>query len=64
MNGDDAQARAYRTHAAELRETAKSTRDKTSREIFMGLADKYEQMARMLDEIAATDRKLRDRKST
>jgi hypothetical protein len=46
-----------------LRERVKSTRDKKSREIFVGLADKYEQMAQILDEIVTSDRKLRDRNS-
>jgi hypothetical protein len=62
MDGDQEQAKRYRDHAIELRATAKTTRDKNTKEIFAQLADKYDQMARMLDEIAATDRKLANRK--
>jgi hypothetical protein len=62
MDGDQEQAKQYRDHADELRLTAKSTRDKKTKDIFLQLADKYDQMARTLDEIAKTDRKLAARK--
>jgi hypothetical protein len=63
MDGDEAQAQAYRDRAIELRGIAASTWDEKSRGIIARLAEQYDVMAVTMDAIAATDRKLASRNS-
>jgi hypothetical protein len=61
MDGD-AQAFRYRERAEEVRVIAGAMKDRASRDILLGVADDYDQMARVMDGIAITERALQAHK--
>jgi hypothetical protein len=63
MDGDEENAKLYRSRAEKLREIAEAMHDGKSRRILLQLADEYDHIAGTCDAIASTDRKLAERNS-
>jgi hypothetical protein len=63
MDGDDENAKLYRSRAEKLRAIAAAVHDSRSHKILLELADEYEHIAASCDAMASTDRKLAARNS-